>query len=235
MPEAMIDWDSVLRTVTVKERIPKSGRSPSSAELGAAVRDCVRLARHLVACGTLARTFDVGGISEASIALKGPPPLYGPALAGSLRGSNAIVLFLVTIGSELESAATMLMNKGEELHGYLLDRIGSFAVESMAEDLEKRLRLGETSMGRSVSMRYSPGYCDTPIEEQAKLDKAIGFANIGVRLTESYVMVPQKSISGIIGIGPKGLFSDTRSPCEICNLKECDYKRVAADSRERPD
>jgi cobalamin-dependent methionine synthase I len=74
-------------------------------------------------------------------------------------------------------------------------------------------------------MRFSPGYCDWPVEEQRILDGILDFSKIGVRLTDSYMMAPKKSVSGVVGIGPKNIFSGSRSQCEICGDKECGYKR----------
>jgi len=60
----------------------------------------------------------------------------GKHLARFLKGAGDVRLFLVTIGDGIEHAATSLMHKGEHLHGYILDRIGSLAVEFLAENLE---------------------------------------------------------------------------------------------------
>ncbi|MDD5137031.1 MAG: vitamin B12 dependent-methionine synthase activation domain-containing protein, partial [Candidatus Omnitrophica bacterium] len=108
---------------------------------------------------------------------------------------------------------------------YLLDRVGSFAVESMAKNIEETLRKKLARKNLSVSMRFSPGYCDWPIEEQFKLAKIIDFDKAGVSLTESCVMIPRKSITAIVGVGPKDLFKEVRSPCAACNMKVCDYRR----------
>ena len=132
----------------------------------------------------------------------------------------------MTIGKVLEDKASLLMREGDHLGGYLLDRIGSLAVESLARSFEEYLRKNYEVKNMSVSMRISPGYCDWPIEEQFNLAKALDFSKAGVRLTRNCMMVPRKSITAIVGIGPKRLFSKTKSQCEACDKKDCDYRRV---------
>ena len=128
-------------------------------------------------------------------------------------------------GAVKEDAATSCMDSGDHLLGYLLDRAGSFAVESLAENTEKRLRCSLAPEGLGVSMRFSPGYRDWAIEEQFKLAKIVDFKKAGVTLSENCMMVPKKSISAIVGVGPKKLFSKVISPCAVCNMKVCDYRR----------
>lgn len=227
---ARIDWDSVLELTLIKERIPVKG-TPSAGMLRGAVVECVKLARHLARPAAMSRKFRVTATGGGPLELEGGIQIAGKSLARAMDGARQAAIFIVTIGDDLESTATMLMDYGEELHGYLLDRIGSFAVESMAESLEGNMRSECMAKGLGVSMRYSPGYCDTPLCEQKKLDAAVGFSKVGVSLNENLMMLPRKSISGVIGIGPAKLFSKAAKPCDVCDMKECDYKRVAAISR----
>jgi hypothetical protein len=208
-----------------KERIAPNGDPRSRESILSAMDECLRIARHLAKPVIASDKKDVI-VGSKNLTLEGPLPLAGEALSISVRGSRHAYLFIVTIGSDLEETATMLMESGEQLHGYLLDRIGSFAVESLAENFEDGLRRIYKDRGMSVSMRFSPGYCDWPIEEQRRLEKALPFSQAGVRLTESCMMIPKKSISGLVGVGPKGLFSKKESHCVVCDNKECSYRRI---------
>jgi cobalamin-dependent methionine synthase I len=114
---------------------------------------------------------------------------------------------------------------GDALRGYLLDRIGSIAVESLAQEAEDALTAEYAKKEKSVSMRFSPGYCDWAIEEQFKLSRILDFQKAGVKLTEKCMMVPKKSISAACAVGPKGLFSRKKSHCSLCAQDECAYRR----------
>jgi cobalamin-dependent methionine synthase I len=132
---------------------------------------------------------------------------------------------VVTIGGALEKEASALTSGSDPLCGYLLDRIGSLAVESLADRLEKSLRYDYGARRKSVSSRFSPGYCYWPIEEQLKLDRLLAFAEAGVTLNEACMMVPKKSISCIMAVADEGVFREFVSSCDICEKQECDFRR----------
>jgi len=218
-----VDWDWVKESLFKKERIaPGSpGAILDSAD------GSIDKARRLAAPKAIFTKRAALSSGTGSIKLAGGTEFSGKTISSYIKPAHDIYIFLVTIGPAVENEASRLMKTGENLSGYLLDRTGSFAVESLADKLESHLREEYKSKGKSVSMRLSPGYCDWPIEEQAKLDTMLDFSRIGVHLTESCMMIPRKSISGLLGIGPAGLFSKAKSQCEICDMKDCGYRRGA--------
>jgi len=72
-----------------------------------------------------------------------------------------------------------------------------------------------------------------PIGEQPQLLKLAAAANIGVSLTAAGVMVPRKSASAVIGLGP-GMPAWTKTgECARCHLKEtCRYRLAPARQEE---
>ena len=106
------------------------------------------------------------------------------------------------------------------------DRV--FAVESVAEYFEESLRSKHAAKDKTVSNCFSPGYCEWSTKQQKKLDKILSFKKAGIKLTKSFMMVPKKSVSGIIGIGRAKIFSKKRSQCSICDKKDCSYRRASA-------
>lgn len=219
-----IDWDRVKNDLFRTERIPPVDDGSLKHVIHIHAGRSLSEARMLVKPQWLCRTRRISP-SGGAVAVDGGFKITGKRLSGYLSGADEAIFFLVTIGGGLEEAASRWMKEGEPLYGYLLDRIGSIAVDTLAEALEEAVRRELEKAGRSVSARFSPGYCDWPVEEQYTLDKIIGFSGIGVRLTEGCMMVPRKSVSGLVGVGPKGSFSVGGSQCDICDIKECGYKR----------
>ena len=68
----------------------------------------------------------------------------------------------------------------------------------------------------------SPGYCGWHVSEQQLLFPLFEGQTCGVRLTDSSLMVPIKSVSGIIGLGKEVRRLDYT--CGLCDFKQC-YKR----------
>ncbi|NSW95256.1 MAG: hypothetical protein HPY62_11170, partial [Bacteroidales bacterium] len=115
--------------------------------------------------------------------------------------STSIALFLCTAGPGTGSRSRALMNEGDLLAGYIWDVTGSEIVEAaadlMQEDLERRL----AAEGLNITNRFSPGYCGWDVAEQHKLFSLLPGNLCKIRLTESALMDPIKSVSGIIGAG----------------------------------
>ena len=144
-------------------------------------------------------------------------------IARLLRQCDQVVIFVLTIGSRLEEMVNHLAGEGLVFQATILDAIGSAAVEALADSVQERI--GEMAgRGMSISRRFSPGYCDWHIGQQRMVFQALDNDQAGVRLTDTCLMVPQKSISGIIGIGPCGT-ADSYNPCPTCDKHDCIGRR----------
>jgi cobalamin-dependent methionine synthase I len=132
------------------------------------------------------------------------------------------VIFVVTIGEALENEVSQLTKEGSILKASVLDTVGSVEVEKVADWLESMIRDVAAANGAKVSWRYSPGYCDWDITQQKELFRGLDGKSVGVSLTDTCLMVPRKSISGVIGMGES---CNTFSACRFCNRKNCPERR----------
>ena len=221
MSAGKIDWGWIKETLVKKEKL-----DTSKDTLLKILEECLKEAKSIVTPKAVSIKKTIIAIKRPFVELENSVKLSGDSLSSYIKGASDLEIFLVTLGGRLENTATDRMNNNRELEGYLLDRIGSFAVESLAENFEDNLRDTYKTKGLSVSMRFSPGYCDWPIEEQFVLAKILDFSKAGVHLTGSCMMIPKKSISAVVGIGAGELFSKKISQCSICDIKECDYRRT---------
>ncbi len=71
-----------------------------------------------------------------------------------------------------------------------------------------------------LTRRYAPGYCGWPIEDQSVLLNMLKPASIGVRFSESLMLEPVHSISGIFGLREKSRISGNM-PCYYCTSLTC--------------
>ena len=51
-----------------------------------------------------------------------------------------------------------------------------------------------------TKMRFSPGFGDLSLENQKQFFKALELEKIGLRLTDSLMIVPEKSVTAIVGV-----------------------------------
>lgn len=106
-----------------------------------------------------------------------------------------VAICLCTIGLELEQEIKKLMEKNEMTRALILDALGSEAAEEVAIQSDRILAKKAREMNLWPSKRFSPGYGIWDIKEQQFIFRLLPAKDIGVRLTESCMMVPRKSIS----------------------------------------
>lgn len=136
-----------------------------------------------------------------------------------------VSVFVVTIGDRLEQMACRLAEDGLILQSAVLDAIGSDAAERVADMVHGGVGEMIAAQGLCVSPSFSPGYCDWDIGQQEVVFQAVGEDSTGVHLTEGCLMIPRKSMSGIIGIGLRNDNVEHYNPCESCDKHDCEGRR----------
>jgi len=148
----------------------------------------------------------------------------GKTVTQLLKKSEKIVLFACTSGSEVSEYSKKLMSEGHSLEGLLVDLIGSELAESIADYLHDFIEAEFGRLGLKVTNRFSPGYCNWPVSEQHKLFSLLPVNSCGIQLTASSLMIPIKSVSGIIGVGSH--VKRVAYKCHVCNDKKCILRKL---------
>jgi hypothetical protein len=149
-------------------------------------------------------------------ALKGEP---------YFKGQNLIALGLCTIGDELEDKVNQLSQKGDLARAVILDAMGSVAAESAADFLNLQICEWCQERGWGSSQRFSPGYGNWPLEGQKFIFSLLPAEKIKVKLNQSCMMIPRKSVSFAVKIGEEFKSLKKKRICEICDLKDCPYRK----------
>ena len=143
-------------------------------------------------------------------------------ICSNLNDSDTVAFIVSTLGDELESLSKDFMNNNEMLNGYLLDKIGSELVETLADKTESYLQEYLDQFGLKMTNRYSPGYCGWNVSDQKNLFSLLPDKFCSVSLNEDSLMIPIKSVSAVIGIGKN--VERKNYQCSICEMEFC-YKR----------
>jgi hypothetical protein len=146
----------------------------------------------------------------------------GRIVRAHLKSIRAVALFVATIGTSLEQKARAIMKSGDMLEGYMMDAVGSAAAEACTDQAEAAIRAEAEAAGWKITNRLSPGYCEWPTQDQGKLFDLLPGHPCDICLTDSCLMTPIKSVSGVIGLGPDARYLDYM--CSVCTLTTC-YKR----------
>ena len=133
---------------------------------------------------------------------------------------------VVSIGSRLESESRELQASGKALASYMLDAAGVFVVGLLLEKARHIVEQEAAEHGWGVGAELAPGQLSGwAISEQILIGNLLDLDSIGVRVTESGMLVPQKSASIVVGIGPGYESSEVCTPCKYCDVREtCRYR-----------
>ncbi len=145
----------------------------------------------------------------------------GKIVAHALKKSSSVAFFVCTCGESVEHFSKELIKGGHTLEGYIVDLIGSEIAEGMADFIHKEIGNDMKKKNLNITNRYSPGYCNWPVSDQQFLFPMMK-NTCGVALTLSSLMIPIKSVSGIVGIGPDVKFRGYS--CSKCDAGFCIYR-----------
>jgi len=141
--------------------------------------------------------------------------------------SRSLTLFTVTVGEPVCREISNLFGRNDFAAAAMLDAAASVGADLVAEKVERRdeNRMRTSGMiGASLGvLRFSPGYCGWHVSGQKKMFEKLGPEQIGITLSESCLMQPLKSVSGVIIAGPVETFDidDTYSFCVDCETHSC--------------
>jgi hypothetical protein len=148
----------------------------------------------------------------------------GAQVQGYMRGASHLALFVCTAGQVFTRLSVQYGKDGRHLEAFIVDAIGSLTVENAMNKIQAQLETLANETGMQISNRYSPGYCNWALTGQRALFEYMKNIPVNVSLTDSCLMLPIKSVSGIIGIGET--VKKREYACQICNNKDCIYKKI---------
>lgn len=143
-----------------------------------------------------------------------------PLAEARSRGSaDNVALFCVTAGEGVRAATAALKEKGEYLKSHAMAALAIETAEAYAEFLHGKLRaqwgfpdspditMMERFQAKYRGCRFSFGYPACPrLDDQALLWKLLRPEEIGVHLTDGFMMDPEASVSAIVFHHPQAKY-----------------------------
>ncbi len=205
-----IDLENLKKTLHIKES------SPFLKDLLSLVGEAEKIGRPKA----LYRMAFIDGKGEDYVAVEGVK-FKSRILRVNLEKAQRVFPYLVTCGLEMENWANQISD--------VLKRFWAETIKEMA------MRFAHTVMEEHLTGHYKPGklsrmspgsLADWPIQEQRPLFKILGNTEdmVGVRLTESLLMVPTKSVSGM-----RFPTEESFESCQLCPREECPNRRAPYD------
>jgi 5-methyltetrahydrofolate--homocysteine methyltransferase len=132
-------------------------------------------------------------------------------------------MFTVTAGPGVRELAERWKAEGEFLRSHAIQALAIETAEGFAEYVHKRLReawgipdapgttMRQLYQAEYTGLRVSFGYPACPdLADQAKLWRLLSPQEIGVQLTEGYMMDPEASVSALVFHHPEARYFDAR-------------------------
>ncbi len=188
------------------------------------INDCISISTSLIEPkgGIVFLKNENINLTEGKLITNGKAFEIGKIIAPQLKYAEYSAFFICTIGKGLENFAKEKMDQGDLLEGYVFDLIGSESVEETAGIIHNTIKEIAAKNDLKITNRFSPGYCNWNVGEQFKLFEVFRKNNLNIKLTESALMDPVKSVSGIVGVGGEVRYKSYS--CSICDDKKCIYR-----------
>jgi len=185
-------------------------------EIVAVAQGVLAEAQTLLAPVALYTILPVRDFHHQTVVLDGEVAFEGPLVARALAGATQIAVAVSSIGSALEERVDALF-AADPLQALALDGAGVGALGEVSRMVVARIRDEATARGLGAGMRASPGQEGWSIWQQRVLFGLVPAGQIGVRLTESCLMLPRKSASFVVGLGPE--MRPDAVTCDFCSKR----------------
>lgn len=147
----------------------------------------------------------------------------GDDIRNMLQNCRRAVLFAATLGTEVEQLLRRTQVR-DMAKAVVLDCCASSAIENVCDNFCEDL---QTELApKYLTDRFSPGYGDFPFSQQPAVCGLLDIQRrIGVTLSPGGLMIPQKSVTALIGIADKPQKKRFRG-CAYCSqFGTCTYRK----------
>ncbi|MEA3435795.1 MAG: hypothetical protein U9R43_04970 [Thermodesulfobacteriota bacterium] len=211
--ELNINYDDFIKTSQIKR----------TSKIASYVDQVLPIVENLAEPSTWYRIDRLKGINNGIIELNDKTRFKVKNISVAFQNAEYVISFICTIGGKIDGKLQQLYQTSNLLKIWLFDTLSSYFVEQLVESFRKTISSQFNNLHPTYS--FSPGYCNWEIIEQKKLFHLFKDSDVRVSLKQdSYMMLPQKSISGIFGLSEKE--SSETNPCRYCSKKDCLTRRT---------
>lgn len=156
------------------------------------------------------------------IRLEGGAVIYSESIARVMSGCSRMLVFGATLGTE----ADILIKRETAVNiamGAVMQAAAAAYIEEYCDELQTELNERFSAVGEPLGDRFSPGYGDFALEYQRELFRILDCPRqIGLTLTDNYIMIPSKSVTAVIPIGGS---CGKQLGCSCCEKTDCQYRK----------
>lgn len=215
----IINVDNGRASLNAEDVLRGQGIDPERARSGliASAEDIIDAAVELLDLRAVYDVLPVRDYHHKTIELEGGLTFEGPLPARALAGAEKVALAVCTIGATLEERVKQLFTE-DPVRAMALDGAGVAALRTISDAVIADVRKIAEEHQWGSGMRAQPGQEGWTIRQQRVIFDHLPVDEIGVHLTDSYLMIPQKSVSFVIGMGPD--MRPDAVACDFCSKRD---------------
>lgn len=210
----MIDKKEVIRYLGYKNHTP-------TQDVLDLIEVCIKEVETAAEPKHVARRFPAN-VTESSVTAGGLI-LQSRVLARHLRDCKEVILFAATLGTGVDR----LLHKYLKLQvskAVVIQAVAAAAIEDYCNRCQDEIAAEVEAEGLHVRPRFSPGYGDLALTVQNDFLQALqAQKTVGIVLTEGDIMLPEKSVTAIMGLSSIKTGCH-QTGCEMCSNTECAYR-----------
>ena len=149
--------------------------------------------------------FWCGGIidrNEGQVTLENGVAFTSKKLALFLKDCSGVVLMAATAGREIYDKITELMREGDGSASVIYDAAASQVTDAALDWMMDFINKSISIRGEKLTKRrFSPGYGDLTLNNQKIIYEKLDLKKIDIIITDSFMLLPEKSVIAIAGIG----------------------------------
>lgn len=136
-----------------------------------------------------------------TIQLEKGPGFRSRDLASLLQKSEQVVIMAATVGKVITDSIKNKMKQGMATVSLIYDAVASETADAILDYLVEYINtMILREQKRLTKVRYSPGYGDLDLKDQKKIFKILSLEKMGLSLTRTFMLIPEKSVTAIAGI-----------------------------------
>ena len=194
------------------------------------IEEVIGLLKEAAAPRLVRQRFEIG-VSGEEISLSGLM-IKSKDLLINLKSCRAVFLTAATLGSGVDRLMTRL-SLTSSFDMLLLQALAAACLEEVLDREEAAMKAEIKQEGLTLRPRFSPGYGDLPLGLQPDLIRLTNAGKlIGLSVTDSLMLTPQKSVTAITGLIRGGEDKGRQSPCQTCEKKDCAVREIREEGEE---
>ena len=144
-------------------------------------------------------------------------------LCKNLKDCKQAIVFCATLGSSVD----LLIKRysvSDMAKAVIFQACAAAFLEEYCDKMQEQIADG-LEKGLYLRPRFSPGYGDFSVLHQKELLQMTDASKqIGLSMTDGYMLTPSKSITAVIGISSEAMDCTVKG-CEVCTKEDCIYRR----------